>query len=97
MKTIKFILPVIAFAMAIVSVFASSNLLVDNARGINPSTSVCQPGELQIPAGKTCNTTNNDVRCQVRILVGGEPQNVPAFTLGGTCDTDPSEAIFYEN
>jgi hypothetical protein len=95
MKTIKFILPVIAFAMAIVSVFASDSFFANDARGTYQTT-LCVIGNLQVPTGKTCSVINDDVRCQVRIPVGLGFQIVPAFTLDGECQS-PDEELFYEN
>jgi hypothetical protein len=92
MKSIKQILPIIAFAMAIVSVFASDTFFAADARGTY-QTAICVIGDLQVPTGKTCKTTNDDVRCSVRIPVGLGFQIVPAFTLGGTCQDE----IYYEN
>ncbi|MBT1701295.1 hypothetical protein KK083_30665 [Fulvivirgaceae bacterium PWU4] len=95
MKSIKLILPVIAFTIAIVSAVASDALLI-SARGINPNTSACVTGTLvDPPTGKTCNTSNTQVRCQVTISVSGVPTQVGAFTADGTCQS--SEALFYNN
>jgi len=92
MKSTKVILPVMGFVFAVVTAFASDAFLV-NAKGINPDTSQCVTGTLVTPPSGSCNTSNSTSRCQVTISVGGEDEQVPAFTDGGNCASN--QALFY--
>ena len=86
MKSLKLILPVVAFLFAIVSAFAS-DYFVDLAMGKRPSDLVCVQGTLIQPIAK-CTTTSSNSRCTVQIIDQSENVIVPAFVDGGSCPTN---------
>lgn len=92
MKSLKLILPVVAFVLAIVTAFAS-NAFLANAKGKRISDAACVTGTLVNPPSGSCLTTNSTSRCSVTIQDQGESIQVPAFTESGTCQS--SEALFY--
>jgi hypothetical protein len=96
MKTKVVILPLVAFVFALVTAFATPYFA--GAKGIKPSDPTsCAGGILLPPTGhvvEDCLTTNNAVRCTVRIMDQGSPVVVDAYANGGTCSQ--AEALFAE-
>jgi hypothetical protein len=97
MKSTKILLPLLAFVFALVTAFTSERLLKVDARGHRPSDGACVEGILLPPPGYTmedCRTSNNAVRCDIRIVDQGESVLVSAFDhSSGTCDV--SQELFY--
>jgi hypothetical protein len=97
MQSTKAILPLAAFVLAMVTAFASESFVQSGARGHRPSDGACLGGILVPPPGfkiEDCRTTNNALRCDIRIIDQGESVLVPAFDhSSGTCDV--SQELFY--
>jgi len=88
MKSIKVIVPIVAFAIGIVTAFASSTASFDIVRGHRSSDSMCVTGSLVTPPIGRCNTANTIVRCQVIVVAYGEFEVAAAFANDGTCNQE---------
>jgi hypothetical protein len=97
MKSLKKAMPILAFVFAVIGAFASDSFLV-SAMGINPTTLQCVNGTINnLPSGKTCAVATSGTRCTVLIPFGVDDTiTVNAWVSGGTCSTNPNEALFYQ-
>lgn len=78
---------VLAVIMAVSGALYSHSLLINDARGRQTVGGACVVGDLI--GASNCSTTLTINRCRVAIpAVGGGTEEVPAYTLAGTCQNN---------